>query len=68
LWMVQSWSDVRTVHTRLLKPNDASVCYWHTMTVTMTVTTSVGEWLNCHRDWWWHLFCPPDMWLEVCFF
>ena len=44
------------------------VCYWHAMTVTMTVTTSVGEWRNCHQDWRWHLFCPPDVWLEVCFF
>ena len=68
LWTARPWNDMRTTHTGLLQPNSASVCYWHTMTVAMTVKTSVGEWLNCDQDWWCHVFCPPDMWLEVCFF
>jgi len=68
LWTVQPWSDVRTVCTGLLRPNAAIVCYWYTMTVAMTVTTSVGERLKCHQDWQCNLFGPSDMWLEVCFF
>ena len=67
LWTARPWSDmrtVRTVRTGLLQPNAASVCYWH----TMTVTTSVGEWFNCEQDWWCHVFCPPDVWFEVCTF
>jgi hypothetical protein len=68
LWTARPQSDMRMVCAGLLKPNVASVCYWHTMTVAMTVTTSVGEGLNCNQDWRWQLFCPPGMWLEVSFF
>jgi len=67
LWTVWTRSDmriVRMVRTGLLQPNAAGVCYWH----TMTVTASVGEWLNCDQDWQCQVFCPPDMWLEVSTF
>jgi hypothetical protein len=68
LWTARRQNDMRPVHTGLLQPNADSVRYWHTMTVAMTVTTSVCEWLNCDQDWRCHVFCPPDTWLEVCIF
>jgi len=36
LWTARPQSDVRAVRTGLLKPNSASVCYWHDMAVAMT--------------------------------
>jgi len=68
LWTARPQSDVRAVRTGLLQPNVATVCYWLTATVAMTVTASVGEWLSCDQDWRCQVFCPPDMWLAVCTF
>jgi hypothetical protein len=36
-------------------------CCQCVLLAAMTVTKSVGEWLNCDQDWQCYVFCSPDM-------